>query len=79
MALQERTVIVEATIRPNGNIDVRESREVYDDSITPVAADPDNGIVGVSDVVAATNHRYVILSDDQTPSDVQDFIDNSKA
>ena len=40
MALKERKVIDQTTVRRNGNIDIRYAMETYDDSITPKAEIP---------------------------------------
>tara|TARA_R110000803_G_scaffold27428_1_gene64153 strand:+ start:390 stop:629 length:240 start_codon:yes stop_codon:yes gene_type:complete len=79
MALQQREILVSATVRENGNIDCRTAKQVYDDSITPVVADLENGIDGVTDVIASENFRYVVQSNEATPANVQAFLDNSKA
>jgi len=65
MALKERTVIDLCEILRDGRIQVREAKEIYDTE---------------TDAVRGREfHRYVVESDDKTPSDIQAFLDNSKA
>ena len=66
MALRERTVINKAEILASGDIQVRQANETYDDT-TP------------DEVRSSAYHRYVVLSEDDTPAAVQAFLDNSKA
>lgn len=61
--IKKRTVINQCEIKLNGNIDVREAIEYYEDDV----------------VETTKYHRYVVLSDDKTPASVQAFLDNSKA
>jgi len=63
--LQERTVINRCEILPNGNIEVRLANEIYDDS--------------TEELKSQKFHRYVVATNDETPTDVQAFLDNSKA
>jgi len=63
--LQERTVINRCEILQNGDVQVRLANEIYDDS--------------TEEIKSKSFHRYVISSDDATPTDVQAFLDNSKA
>jgi len=63
--LQERTVINRCEILPNGNIEVRLANEIYDDS--------------TEEIKAQNYHRYVVSSNDETPAEIQAFLDNSKA
>ncbi len=64
MSLQQRTVINQIEIKPNGNIQVREANEIFNE---------DGGIE------SQKFHRYVVGKDEDIPADVQSFIDNSKA
>lgn len=79
MPLQERSVINKVEILPSGDIQVRVANECYDDTITPVVAEPENDVQGVTDVKSSSYHRYVVLSKDVTPDDVQAFLDNTKS
>lgn len=63
--LTERTVINRCEVLQNGDIQVREANEIYDDSTLEVRGQP-------------TFHRYVVASADETPVEVQNFLDASK-
>ena len=65
MALQKRRVINRCEILASGDIQVRETDEIYDD-IT-------------NEVESRTFHRKVIVQAEKTPADVQTFLDNSKS
>lgn len=89
MALKKRTFIDKCEVFHNGAIQVREKTEIYDTTITPVDAieevRDDEGVVtesyipAIIDVQSSTYHRYIIKKDDPTPSEIQIFLDNSKA
>lgn len=90
MALQTRITFLYATVMPNGDVQKWTRTDVYDDKITPVAhvsvtfnkdgtiKTPE--IEAVSDVhTLGKKHCDTIYSSDETPADVQAFLDNSKA
>lgn len=64
MALKERTVINRCEVLASGDIQVREANEIYD-TLT-------------DEVKSQTFHRYVVEKEDETPVEVQTFLDNSK-
>jgi len=88
MALKERTFIDKCEVLKNGAIQVREKTEIYDTTITTVEAvqeehDEEGNITqeyvaAVTDVKNSSYHRFVILKNDATPAEVQNFLDNSK-
>jgi len=64
MALLERTVIDMVEVLRTGDIQVRESIEIYDNQ--------------TNEIKSQKFHRFIINSDDDTPVDIQAFMDNSK-
>lgn len=64
MALLERTVINRCEVLTSGDIQVREANEIYDSQ--------------TDEIKSQSFHRYVIVSEDETPENVQAFLDNSR-
>ena len=64
MSIQERRVINQVEILNSGDIQVREHDQI---------------LINGNWVQIGLPHRKVIASDEVTPSDVQAFLDNSKA
>ena len=78
MALKERRLINKVEILANGYVQVREVDEIYDDTVTPVAATYDeNGnetTPAVTDVKSQTFHRVVYANFQSAPIEVQEWI-----